>query len=164
MKINRLDAHDRYQHFTKQNFDIGECCQDLINQRPYGDHPFYIFAHSRTDDDGVTKRLIWQPRLTKPKAQTNSMLFKAYPGSDVIKVIWMIPARELWGQYDKNLLTSNKTVSDSIHDFQFNRNKLEEREDDDMTEEQIDAVYKEVSFNAKRSKNMQQMRDPEISS
>lgn len=76
----------------------------------------------------------------------------------------MIPARELWGQYSKNLLTGNKTVSDSIHDFQFNRNKLEERDDDDMTEEQIDAVYKEVSFNAKRSKNMPQMPNSQISS
>lgn len=149
MKINPLDAHDRYEHFTKQSFDIAECCQDLINKQPFGDHPFYIFAHARTDDDGVTKRLIWQPRLTKPKAQTNSMLFKAYPGTDVIKVIWMIPARDLWGQYDKGKLTQNKTVSDSIHDFQFNRNKLEQKEDDDMTDEQIDAIYRGVSWDAR---------------
>jgi hypothetical protein len=164
MKLNRLDAHDRYQHLTKQSFDIGECCQDLINQRPFGDHPFYIFAHARTEEDGATKRLIWQPRLTKPKAQTNSMLFKAYPGSDVLNVIWMIPARELWGQYDKGLLTANKTVSDSIHDFQFNRNKLEEREEDDMTDEQVDQVYKELSSNAKRAKNMYKMPDAQVSS
>lgn len=152
MKINPLDAHDRYTHFTKQSFDIAECCQDLINQRPFGNHPFYIFAHARTEDDGSTKRLIWQPRLTKPQAQTNSMLFKAYPGTDLIKVIWMIPARELWGQYRKGLMTENKTVSESIHDFQFNKNKLEEREEDDMTDEQVDAVYKELSYNAKKEK------------
>lgn len=163
MKINRLDAHDRYKHLTNQSFDIGECCQDLIDQKPFGDHPFYIFAHTRTEEDGSTKRLIWQPRLTKPRAQTNSMLFKAYPGSDVLKVIWMIPARELWGQYDKHLLTANKTVSESIYDFQFHRNKLEEREDDDMTDEQIDQVYKEVSANAKRSKDMPKVSSPEIS-
>jgi hypothetical protein len=157
MKINPLDAHDRYQHFTKQSFDIGECCQDLINQRPFGDHPFYIFAHARTDDDGVTKRLIWMPRLTKPKAQTNSMLFKAYPGTDLIKVIWMIPMRELWSQYGKGLLTENKIVSESIHDFQFNRNKLESKEDDDMSDERIDAIYKELSFNAKQNKQKEQL-------
>jgi hypothetical protein len=90
------------------------------------------------------------------------MLFKAYPGSDVLKVIWMIPARELWGQYAKNLLTANKTVSDSIHDFQFNRNKLEEREDDDMTDERVDAVYKELSSHAKRTKNMSKVSEREI--
>lgn len=150
MKLNILDAHDRYQQFTKQSFDIGECCQDLINQRPFGDNSFYIFAHARTDDDGVTKRLIWQPRLTKPKAQTNSMLFKAYPGTDIIKVIWMIPAREMWEQYEKGKLTENKTVCESIYDFKYNRQKLESREDDDLSDEQIDAVYREISKTANR--------------
>jgi hypothetical protein len=150
MKIDRLDAHDRFEYFTKQSFDIGECCQDLINKRPFGDYPFYIFAHARTDEDGVTKRLIWQPRLTKPKAQTNSMLFKAYPGTDVIKVIWMIPAPELWSQYAKGLMTQNKTVSESIEDFQHNRNKLEEKEEDDLSDEKIDAIYKEISLNARQ--------------
>lgn len=149
MKIDRLDAHDRLLHFTKQSFDIGECCQDLINKRPFGDHAFYIFAHSRTDEDGVTKRLIWQPRLTKPKAQTNSMLFKAYPGTDTIKVIWLIPARELWDQYKKDKLTENKTVCDSIRDFQNNRAKLEEKEDDDLTDVQIDSIYRNISLAAK---------------
>lgn len=152
MKINPLDAHDRYEHFTKQSFDITECCQDLINKSPFGNHPFYIFAHARTDDDGITKRLLWQPRLTKPKAQTNSMLFKAYPGTDVIKVIWMIPARELWDQYQKGKLAQNKTVSESIHDFEFNRQKLEQREDDDLSDDKIDAIYAEMSRNAKKSK------------
>lgn len=146
MKINILDAHDRYQHFKKQSFDIAECCQDLVNKRPFGEHAFYIFAHARTDEDGVTKRLIWQPRLTKPKAQTNSMLFKAYPGSDNIKVIWMIPARELWGQYKKGNLTENQTVSESIHAFQNNREALEAKEDDDLSDAQIDAIYRQISL------------------
>jgi hypothetical protein len=154
MKINPLDAHDRFEHFTKQSFDIAECCQDLINKRPFGEYPFYIFAHARTDDDGVTKRLIWQPRLTKPKAQTNSMLFKAYPGSDLIKVIWMIPARELWPQFTKGKMTENKTVSESIHNFQMNREKLEEKEDDDLSDDKIDAIYKEISKNANGKTNL----------
>ena len=161
MKINPLDAHDRLLHLTKQSFDIAECCQDLINQRPFGDRPFYIFAHARTEEDGATKRLIWQPRLTKPKAQTNSMLFKAYPGTDVIKVIWMIPARELWSQYAKGLVTENKTVYDSIQAFKTDRNKLEEKEPDDMTDEQVDAAYKELSrdarFKADRAKSVKNM-------
>ncbi len=146
MKIDILDAHDRLTHFTKQQFDISDCCQDLINQRPFGDHSFYIFAHARTDDDGSTKRLIWQPRLTKPKAQTNSMLFKAYPGTDVIKVLWMIPARELWKQFQMGMLTENKTVCESIHAFEYNRVQLEAKEPDDLSDEKIDAIYKEISL------------------
>lgn len=154
MKIQRLETHDRYQHFTKQNFDISECCQDLINKRPFGPHAFYIFAHTRTDDDGVTKRLIWQPRLTKPKAQTNSMLFKAYPGKEDIKVIWMIPDPALWAQYQLGNITENRTVLDSIHDFQFNRGKLEEKESDDLNDDQIDAIYKEICFEARNKQSI----------
>lgn len=149
MKINILDTHDRYQHFIKQSFSISDCCQNLINQRPFGDNPFYIFAHARTDDDGLTKRLIWQPRLTKPKAQTNSMLFKAYPGTDKIKIIWMIPARELWPQYKKDNVTENALVSSSIYDFQYNRDKLEAKEEDDLSDAAILTIYREIKNSSK---------------
>lgn len=145
MKVDILDAHDRYQHFTKQSFDISECCEDLIKKKPFGDHPFYIFAHARTEEDGVTKRLIWQPRLTKPKAQTNSMLFKAYPGTDMIKVIWMIPARELWGQFEYGKMTQNQTVIESIEAFRNNREKLEAKESDDLSDEAINLIYLEIA-------------------
>ena len=149
MKLNFLETHDRFQHFTKQNFDISACCQDLINQRPFGEHPFYIFAHARTADDGVTKRLIWQPRLTRPLAQTNSMLFKAYPGNDIVKVIWILPARELWDQFTKGKMLENKTVCDSIHSFLYNRDRLNAKEDDDLSDETVDAIYRQISQGSK---------------
>lgn len=152
MKINPLDAHDRLLHLNKQTADIGECCQDLINKRPFGDHPFYIYAHSRTESDGATKRIIWQPRLTKPKAETNSMLFKAYPGKEDVKVIWMIPAREMWEQYEYGKLTASKIITESIYDYKHNRKKLEQREEDDLSEEAIDQIYKEISRSAKNTK------------
>lgn len=145
MKINRLETHDRYKHFIKKEFSISECCQDLINQRPFGSQNFYIFAHARTDEDGVTKRLIWQPRLTRPKAQTNSMLFKAYPGTDQIKVIWNIPARELWDQFKLGNITENKIVLESIHKFEHHREQLEMKEDDDLDDEKIDEIYKNIA-------------------
>lgn len=153
MKIHKLDAHDRLTHFTNQTFDIGECCQDLIDKRPFGDHPFYIFAHTRTEEDGVTKRLIWQPRLTKPRAETNSMLFKGYPGTDMVKVIWMIPAQEVWGQFKKGLLTQNKTVTESIYAYRHNRHLLEMKEDDDLSDTEIDEIYKELSIEARNKQN-----------
>lgn len=151
MKVNILEAHDRYEHFTKQNFNISECCQDLIDQRPFGNHVFYIFAHPRTDDDGVTKRMIWQPRLTKPKAQTNSMLFKAYPGTDMIKIIWMIPERHLWSQFSKGLLLENNVICESIQNFQFNREKLEKIEEDDLSDERINAIYHDIAVQGDKS-------------
>jgi hypothetical protein len=155
MKLNLHETHDRYLEFTRKNdFDISACCQDLINKRPFGRHNFYIFAHARTDDDGSGKRLIWQPRLTKPKAQTNSMLFKAYTGTDVIKIIWMIPSRELWSQYEEGKVTENKTVCDSIRNFQFHRDELERNEDDDLSDEKIEEIYKDISRDANHKRRM----------
>ncbi len=166
MKIDRLETHDRFEHFTKQDFDISRNCQNIIDKRPFGNNPFYIFAHTRTigydekcklfttgryETFGTIpeKKLIWQPRLTKPKAQSNSMLFKAYPGTDTVKVIWMIPAKELWGQYKKENVTGNEIVFQSIHDYTHNKEKLEERETDDLSDFQIDAIYREMSTGAK---------------
>lgn len=151
MKVNILDAHDRYTKFTNQNFNIGECCQDLIDKRPYGDHAFYIFAHARTDEDGVTKRMIWQPRLTRPKAQTNSMLFKAYPGTDIVKIIWMIPVRELWNQFKQGLITENKIISESIYKFENKRSELEADDEDDLSNTEIDAIYRDISISCQKT-------------
>lgn len=152
MKLNRLETHDRYQHFTKQDFDIGECCNEVIKNRPpeFGNRPFYIFAHTRTDDDGVTQRLIWQPRLTRPKAQANSMLFKAYPPGDTLKVVWLIPKAELWGQFAKGLVCENRTVSESIENFKNNKHILERPDPEDLNDEAAWAIYQEIARNAKR--------------
>jgi hypothetical protein len=153
MKLDRLETHDRFQYFTKQQFDIGECCNEVIKNRPaeFGNRPFYIFAHTRTDDDGVKQRLIWQPRLTRPKPETNSMLFKAYPPGDTIKVIWLIPKRELWSNYKKGMICENKTISDSIYDFQHNKKKLEHPDPEDLDDNAASAIYREIARNAKKS-------------
>lgn len=154
IKINPLDAHDRLKEFTSRHQSISECCQDLINKAPFGNRPFYIFAHARTDDDGFTKRIIWQPRLTKPKAQTNSMLFKAHPGTDVIVIVWMIPERSLWKQYNKGNMTQNKLVYESIQSFIKNRAELEKPDDDDPSDEMVNHIYTELAVQAKYDKLM----------
>jgi len=153
MKLNRLDTHDRYEHFTSQSFDIGECCQNLIDQRPFGERSFYIFAHTRTDDDFVTKRLIWQPRLTKPKSQTNSMLFKWICGTDNLRIIWLLPDRHLWPQYKKGNVTGHDITEWSIKQFETNRGHLEASEEDDLSDEEIDRIYLELSLDARHKKN-----------
>ncbi len=151
----------------------------------FKNHAFYIFAHKRELgiderlsifnidlqrsiamptylrkyvrlENVPTARLIWEPRLTKPKPQTNSMLFKAYPPSDRIKVIWILPAREMWDSYIKGNLTEDKIVCDSIHDFENNRSKLEMKECDDLEDSKIESIYNEMSLNArnKRQKSL----------
>ena len=132
MKINRLDAHDRFSYLMEtQSQEITECCEDLIKKRPFGDRDFYIFAHPRTEDDGSNKRLIWQPRILKPSAQTNSMLFRADILTGDIDVIWIIPPVELWDSYIKNNLTESCVVSLSIDAFKNDRAKLEAPHPDD---------------------------------
>jgi len=161
MKIKRADAHDRFLHVRNQDFDMGQTCQNIINQRPFGDRPFYIFAHKReialdertslfftggytTMAEVPSHRMIWQPRLLKPSAQENSMLFKAYPGTDNIRVIWMIPQRELWAQYEKGKMTENKTVWESIDAFKHRKNELEAREEDDPTDQEALEIYRQI--------------------
>lgn len=163
MEVDILEAHDRLQEVHKQGDSIGENCQRIIDSKPFGDHPFYIFAHKREIsiderfdlwmkhmhtwprlEDVPTHRLIWQPRLTKPKAQTNSMLFKGYPGTDQVKVIWIIPERELWSQFTMEKMTENDTVMQSIYDFSHNRDKLDAKEADDLPDEIIDKIYEQL--------------------
>jgi hypothetical protein len=181
MKIDRLDAHDRYLQLLNQSFNISQNCQSLIDQRPFGDYPFYIFAHKRTIDvderrsifsqdilhtwqnpgyerkyktlgDVPTHRLVWQPRLTRPKSQTNSMLFKAYPQNETIKVIWILPERAMWGQYEKGNITESNIVAYSIHQFVNNRSALDISDPDDLDDDAIDKIYKDICMDANRKK------------
>jgi hypothetical protein len=99
--------------------------------------------------DVPTARLIWSPRLTKPTAQTNSMLFKAYPPTDNIKIIWIIPDRGQWPSYQKGNMLENQTVTESIHNFEHNRADLEARESDDLPDYQADDIYRQIALNKK---------------
>ena len=149
MTLNRLETHDRLLEFNKQADYISQGCEDCIKNRPlaFGTRPFYIFCHARTDEDPSSKRLIWQPRLTKPKAQTNSMLFRwSYP--DIIKIIWMIPSPEMWKQYENGKMTHSEIIMDSIYAFQHDRTSLEAPEEDDTPDHKVNAIYADVARNA----------------
>ena len=105
MKVNVLEAHDRLKHLIKdQSANIFQGAEDCLKKNPLSlaiqeKSPYlYIFAHPRTADDGVNKRLFWQPRLSIPESQSNSYLFRAISHTDLIEVVWMIPPKELWGQ------------------------------------------------------------------
>jgi hypothetical protein len=147
----------------------------------FGQYPFYIFAHKReigmderislfsqdqmdvilnpllkrkysSFDQIPTARIIWQSRLLKPQAQLNSMLFKHYPGRPGYEVFWILPAAELWDSYRKGNLTENKVVIESIHNFQFNKSRMEASESDDVSEEKAKEIYEQIARNAKGKK------------
>ena len=177
MKIKKLDAHDRLLHFNNQSDLISQGCSECIKKRPeaFGNHPFYIFCHSRSielderlsifNQDHAqslvnpmysrqykslsqvpTCRFIWSPRLTKPRPQENSMLFKAYPPGDNIKIIWIIPAKEMWSQYKKGNMTESQVIVESIYKFQTNPKELAEKEEDDLPDSIIDKIFEEIKL------------------
>lgn len=144
--VNRLDAHERLQQLNQLNsLGITENLEMMIKADPFDGNKFYVFTHARRDDDGISTRLIWQPRLTKPKMQTNSMLFKVNPKHpEEVTVIWIIPPREQWHLFEKGKLCENQTVIDSVYLFENERAKLEAKEPDDLDDATINKIYAQI--------------------
>ncbi len=143
MKLSRLEAHDRLLHLKKdQSASIQQGAEDCMKKNslslayqersPY----IYLFAHPRTADDGVTKVMYWQPRLTKPKPQENSYLFRAQSHTDIVETCWLLPPKEMWNQYKKGNVTQSDIVLWSIEMYKNHIKVLERPESDDYTEEQ----------------------------
>lgn len=161
MKLNRLETHDRLLHLHKdQALNVAQGAQDCLTKNPlslglqqYSPY-IYLFAHPRTTEDGLNKRMIWQPRLTKPKAQTNSYLFRAQSKGDNIEMCWMIPPREQWSQFKRGNVTENDLVLWSIVQFEKNRIELEKPFIDDLSDEQVKNIYIKVAAEMDQDKLM----------
>jgi len=164
MKVKILDAHDRLKHFVKdQSQNIFKGAEDCLKKNedsifyqsrsPY----IYIFAHPRTADDGVNKRMVWQPRLLKPEAQTNSYLFRAISHTDIIEICWLLPPKELWNQYIKDNLLEDQDVLWSIDQFKNNKAKLQADHPDDLSEERGREIMKELIFNKRTDRLMKRV-------
>lgn len=155
LPVNRLETHDRYLEVMKQSQSIAEYCQKLINDRPFGDNAFYMFAHKRTvgwdeklsclarGNTPPSDRLLWQCRLTKPTPQFNSMLFKGFPGTDIVKVLWVLPEEDTADQFLKGLMTESEIINDSLRRYWFDRKAMSEPEPEDLSDEKIASIYKE---------------------
>jgi hypothetical protein len=149
MKLNRLETHDRLLHFKKdQALNVAQGAEDCLKRNelslamqdlsPY----VYLFAHPRTSDDGLTKRMIWQPRLTKPNSQTNSYLFRAQSKTDVVEICWLLPPKEMWPQYKKGNVTEDEMVLWSIDQYCNNKENLDKSEKDDLSDSQVAGIYR----------------------
>lgn len=151
MKINKLETHDRFQHLVKdQSINISEGAEDCLRKNPLSlsiqdKSPYiYLFAHPRTAEDGVNKQMYWQPRLSIPKAETNSYLFRAISKTDIIEICWLIPPQEQWGQNKKGNIVENPIVEWSISQYKNNRLELEKPHPDDISEERAKIIMKSV--------------------
>lgn len=159
MKINRLETHDRLLHFKKsQSENVFKGAEDCLKKNsdslflqsksPY----IYLFAHPRTCDDGITKKMFWQPRLTKPEVQTNSYLFRAISNTDLIEVCWLLPPQEMWKQYQKGNVTEHKEVLWSINQYVNCKNSLQERDPEDLPDERANFIWKELIASKRHDK------------
>ncbi len=161
MIIDLYETHDRLKHLQSEqsiNLSVGadECLKkNPLSLRIQSYSPYvYLFAHPRTREDGRTKVMYWQPRLGKPKAQTNSYLFRAQSGTDIVEICWMIPPREMWPQYKKGNVTESDMVNWSIQQFQHNRQELEKPFPDDFSDEQIKVIYLKVAADIDQERMM----------
>lgn len=180
MKVDRLETHDRLLHVQKQADYVSKGCQDCIKFRPkeYENHPFYIFAHKReialdekmtllnedikqsmnplyarryqTLADIPSHRMIWCPRLTKPTPQPNSMCFMAFPPSDNIRTIWILPDEHLWPEYEKGKMMQSKEIVESILNYKQNRKMLEAPEPEELPNGKIRQIMRQIGINFKK--------------
>lgn len=153
MKIDRLETHDRLLHFKKDQGDtINQGAEDCLKKNPLSlalqeRSPYvYIFAHPRTADDGVTKKMLWQPRLGKPKAEPNSYLFRAESFTDIVETCWLLPPQETWPQFKKGNVTEDEWVLWSIDQYLNHRELLEAPFKEDFPKERIDKIYLEIAM------------------
>jgi hypothetical protein len=151
MKLNRLETHDRLLHFKKdQEANVFQGAEDCLKKNPLSlalqdrCHYIYMFAHPRTCEDGVTKKMFWQPRLTKPEPQTNSYLFRAISKTDEVEICWLLPPSDMWNQYRQGNITESDLVLWSINEFQTNRKNLGKPDHDDLTEKKVKSIYKQI--------------------
>jgi len=164
MKVKILEAHDRLKYLLKDQSDVlSQGCEDCLKRNDLSlrlqskSKYIYIYAHPRTHENGVDKVMYWQPRLGKPKSQTNSYLFRALSNSDDLEICWMIPPREMWDQYKLGNVTEHKTVLWSINQFRDNREDLDRPFPDDHCKERIDQIYREIAMEIDYEKGVNKM-------
>ena len=170
MKVNRLESHDRLLAYQKQHEDMGVAVSECIKNVPDEIHfPFYVYGHSRTVgfDEKLSivqhgflnvpeTRLIWMPTITKPIPTPNSYLFLAEKHTDVVKIIWMLPKRELWSQYEPGKMFHNENVWTSIQNFLHAKEKLSALDKDGPTEEDVEKWRRIIGHEAHRKRKIRE--------
>jgi hypothetical protein len=152
MKVNRLEAHDRLKYLIEdQSKYVQQGAEDCLKKNPlslaYQDRsPYvYIYGHARTHDNGVDKRLLWEPRLTKPLPQSNSYLFRALSKTDTMEVCWVLPPSETWSQYKKGNVVESDIIGWSIFQYHNKREELGAPFPDDLPDDKCKRILLDIA-------------------
>lgn len=151
-KVDRLETHDRLQYLIKDQSEmVQKGAEECLKKNPlslaYQERsPYvYIFGHARTADDGLNKRILWEPRLTKPLPQSNSFLFRAISKTDNMEVCWVLPPHETWAQYQKGNVVESGVIAWSIHQYLVNREELAKPFAEDFPDEKCKNILLEIA-------------------
>jgi len=168
MKINRLETHDRLQHFINdQTNNIQKGIDDCLKKNPlsldYQEHsPYvYIYGHSKTlgldeklkyladgwnPKDIPEKKMFFQPVITKPKPTPNTFLCRALSKTDILEICWILPPKEFWEQYKKgNVIENSDIIAWSIHQYLHNFEELSKPDKDDLSDERCKMILLKIA-------------------
>jgi len=144
--IPQYDLFDTVQ-FVKEQSEKGyvDCLQDIIGKAPFGNRHFYIFSFmKRVDDTQGIKRMIHQPRLTKPEPVPGSTLIRVHPRNpEEAKIMWTLPNEEAFGLYKQGKIFGNEFVHECVQRYLKNPMEMCRPEPGDMLEEEIYDYYKQ---------------------
>lgn len=154
LKVGKFDTHDRYLNFIGVDHGITEFATKLIKEDPFQGNPFYLHVHARTMDECGDRRLLWHCRLSKPAATPNSSLFKAYPGTDKIKVIWRIPDERYVDMFKQGTMFSDPDIIDYVFKYLYKKEDLEKAEPDDLPEEASKKLLLDYAIRLKKQADL----------
>lgn len=156
MKISKTETYDRQDHFLEdQKHIVAQGAEECLKKHPLSirlqqESPYiYVYGHARTADDGVTKRILWQPRLTKPRPDSNSFLFRAISRTDILRICWILPPHETWKQFQRGSMFANNIIGWSIAQFKNHFEELAAPDPEDFTDEEAAKIYGLLKKNEK---------------
>lgn len=139
--------------FFKENSEKGyvETIKKIIESDPFLGHKFYIQSFiKRVDDSTGVKKMIHHPRLTKPEPLPGHTLLRVDPKDpDSMKIMWTIPNQETFGLYKYKKAFGDRFVYECIQTYQKNPKQFMQPEPDDLSDDQIREIYKQMKQSAK---------------
>lgn len=154
--LSKSHVNDNIQFF-KGNFEKEYCetIQNIIQSRPFGKYKFYIFQFvKRVDDTTGVKRMIHQPRLTKPEPLPGTTLLRCDPDRpEDVTIIWTLPNQENFGLYKHGKFFSDPFVAECVEKYLKRPGELMKEEEGDLDDDKIREIYREISANAKSKKS-----------